>query len=306
MTEWDRQTPTDSCADRRVVEDKKAEPMKVVILAGGYGTRLSEHTTVIPKPLVEIGGRPILWHIMRMYSHHGLNDFIICCGYKGTIIKDYFLNYASHQSDFTIDLKENRIETHQNSTEPWRVTLVDTGEKTMTGGRLKRVKDYIGDSTFCFTYGDGVSDINIRELITFHHKQGALATVTAVKQPGRFGAISLSSGRPRAASYREKDFADGAVINGGFFVVEPEALDVIDGDETSWEQEPLARLIEQDQLAVYRHHGFWQNMDTLRDKTILQELWDKGNPPWCVWNANRHTQPKKVVAKLGGLTAVIS
>ena len=266
--------------------------MKVVILAGGYGTRLSEHTSVVPKPLVEIGGRPILWHIMRLYSHHGLNEFVICCGYKGSIIKDYFLNYMAHQGDFTIDLQRNRIETHRNGSEPWKVTLVDTGEKTMTGGRLKRVRDYLGNSTFCLTYGDGVSDVNIRELINFHHQQGALATVTAVQLAGRFGAINLSSDRPRAARFREKDARDGQVINGGFFVVEPEALDLIDDDSTSWENEPLARLSEQDQLAVYRHHGYWQNMDTLRDKAVLQELWDTGKPPWCVWNNEPATPPK--------------
>jgi glucose-1-phosphate cytidylyltransferase len=247
---------------------------------------LSEHTSVVPKPLVEIGGRPIIWHIMKLFSHHGLNEFVICLGYKGQVIRDYFLNYFPHQGDFTIDLQCNRIETHRNDCEPWKVTLIDTGEKTMTGGRLKRVREYLGDSTFCMTYGDGVSDVNIRELVKFHHQQGALATVTAVQQPGRFGAINLSSDRPRAAHFREKDARDGQVINGGFFVVEPEALDVIDGDATSWENEPLARLIEQDQLAVYRHRGYWQNMDTLRDKTVLQELWDGGNPPWCVWSKN--------------------
>lgn len=270
--------------------------MKVVILAGGYGTRLSEQTSVIPKPLVEIGGRPILWHIMRLYSYHGLNEFVICCGHKGTIIKDYFRNYMSHQSDFTIDLQRNRIETHQNGSEPWKVTLVDTGEKTMTGGRLKRVKQYLGNSTFCLTYGDGVSDINIRELIAFHHQQGALATVTAVQQPGRFGAINLSSARPRAAHFREKDVRDGQVINGGFFVVEPQALEFIDDDSTSWESEPLARLIDCDQLAVYRHQGYWQNMDTLRDQTVLQQLWDSGKPPWCVWNS-APAAPLKEVSK---------
>lgn len=258
--------------------------MKVVILAGGYGTRLSEQTSIVPKPLVEIGGRPILWHIMKLYSHHGLNDFVICCGYKGSVIKDYFLNYFSHQGDFTIDLRRNRIESHRNRSEPWKVTLVDTGEKTMTGGRLKRVREHLGNSTFCLTYGDGVSDVNIRQLISFHHQQGALATVTAVPQPGRWGAIDLSSDRPRAAKFREKDLRDGQMINGGFFVVEPEALDTIDGDATSWENEPLARLIDGDQLAVYRHHGYWQSMDTLRDKMVLQELWDRGDPPWCVWD----------------------
>ncbi|KYK44441.1 glucose-1-phosphate cytidylyltransferase [Bradyrhizobium liaoningense] len=258
--------------------------MKVVILAGGYGTRLSEHTSVVPKPLVEIGGRPILWHIMKLYSHHGLNEFVICCGYKGTVIKDYFMSYLSHQGDFTIDLQRNRVEMHRNGSEPWQVTLVDTGEKTMTGGRIKRVREHLGNSTFCMTYGDGVGDVDIRALIKFHHQQGALATVTAVQLPGRFGAINLSSDRPRAAGFREKSASDGQVINGGFFVVEPQALDLIDDDSTSWENEPLARLTEQDQLAVYRHRGYWQNMDTLRDKAILQDLWDSGDPPWCVWN----------------------
>jgi glucose-1-phosphate cytidylyltransferase len=258
--------------------------MKVVIFAGGYGTRLSEHTTVVPKPLVEIGGRPILWHIMKLYSHYGLNEFVICCGYKGSVIKDYFLNYFAHEGDFTIDLQQNRVENHRNGSEPWKITLADTGEKTMTGGRLKRVRQHLGNSTFCLTYGDGLSDINIQELISFHHQQGALATVTAVPQPGRWGAIDLSSDRPRAAKFREKDVRDGQMINGGFFVVEPEAIDTIDDDSTSWENEPLSRLIDRDQLAVYRHHGYWQSMDTLRDKMVLQDLWDRGDPPWCVWD----------------------
>jgi glucose-1-phosphate cytidylyltransferase len=274
--------------------------MKVVILAGGFGTRLSEHTSVVPKPLVEIGGRPILWHIMKLYSHHGLNEFVICCGYKGSVVKDYFLNYFSYQGDFTIDLRRNRIENHRNGAEPWKVTLVDTGEKTMTGGRLKRVREHLGNSTFCLTYGDGVSDVDIRQLITFHYQQGALATVTAVPQPGRWGAIDLSSERPRAAKFREKDLRDSPMINGGFFVVEPEALDTIDGDSTSWENEPLARLIDRDQLAVYRHHGYWQSMDTLRDKTVLQELWDRGDPPWCVWDR----EPSIAVGKTPPLTPV--
>jgi glucose-1-phosphate cytidylyltransferase len=270
--------------------------MKVVILAGGYGTRLSEHTSVVPKPLVEIGGRPILWHIMKLYGHHGFNEFVICCGYKGTVIKDYFLNYRPHQGDFTIDLQRNRIEDIRNTCEPWKVTLVDTGEKSMTGGRLKRVREYLGNSTFCLTYGDGVSDVDITELVRFHHQQGALATVTAVQQPGRFGAINLSADRPRASMFREKDNRDGQVINGGFFVVEPQALDLIDDDSTTWENEPLARLIEQDQLAVYRHRGYWQNMDTLRDKAVLQGLWDQGNPPWCVWNAKAAASSSDVKA----------
>jgi glucose-1-phosphate cytidylyltransferase len=271
--------------------------MKVVILAGGYGTRLSEETAVVPKPLVEIGARPILWHIMKLYSHHGLNDFVICCGYKGKIVKDYFINFHAHHSDFTIDLRCNYIETHRNIGEPWRVTLVDTGEKTMTGGRIKRVREHLDGGTFCLTYGDGVSDVNIQELINFHHQQGALATVTAVRQPGRFGAIDLSSDRPRVERFREKSIADGQFINGGFFVVEPQVIDLIDGDDTVWEQEPLRRLIEQDQLAVYRHSGYWQNMDTLRDKAILQELWDRGNPAWCVWDRCGSAPPASEDAK---------
>jgi glucose-1-phosphate cytidylyltransferase len=256
--------------------------MKVVILAGGYGTRLSEETTVIPKPLVEIGGRPMLWHIMKLYSHYGLNDFVICCGYKGNAIKDYFMNFSYRDCDFTIDLNNNTVCRHRGAFEPWRVTLVDTGQATMTGGRLKRVREHLG-TTFCLTYGDGVSDVNIDELITFHHQQGALATVTAVRQPGRFGALNLSSDRPRVAGFREKGAQDGPVINGGFFVVEPEVLDLIGGDDTVWEQEPMQSLVAQDQLAVYRHNGYWQNMDTLRDKAVLQEIWDAGNPPWRVW-----------------------
>ena len=266
--------------------------MKVLILAGGYGTRLTEHSSVVPKHLVEIGGRPILWHIMRLYSYHGLNEFVIWCGYKGSTIKDYFLNYMTYPRHFTLDLQRNSIEFHRSASETWKVTLVDTGQKTMTGGRIKRVKDYIGSSTFCLTYGESVSDVNIRELISFHHQQGALATVTAVQEPGGFGPINLSSERPRAARFREKDVRDGQVINGGFFVVEPEALDMIEGDSTSWENELLARLIQQDQLAVYRHHGYWQNMDTLRDQAVLQEQWDSGNPPWCVWNNEPATSPK--------------
>jgi glucose-1-phosphate cytidylyltransferase len=257
--------------------------MKVVIVAGAYGTLLSEHVSAVPKPLVEIGGRPIIWHIMKLYAHYGLNEFIICCGYKGSIIKDYFLSYPAHESTFTIDLRGNRIEHHATSCEPWKVTLVDTGEKTMTGGKLKRVRQFL-NTTFCLTYCDAVSDINIRDLVNFHYSQGALATVTAVRQPSRFSAIDLSSDRPRAARFWEKAAGDDQMINGGVFVVEPEVLDLIAGDTTIWENEPLARLIDQDQLAVYRHQGFWHHMDGLRDKMVLQELCDRGNPPWTVWN----------------------
>jgi glucose-1-phosphate cytidylyltransferase len=257
--------------------------MKVVILAGGYGTRLSEHTSVVPKPLVEIGGRPIIWHIMKLYAHYGLDDFIICCGYKGSVIKDYFLNYSAHESTLTIDLGRNRIEILASSCEPWKVTLVDTGEKAMTGDRLQRIRQFL-DTTFCLTYCDSVSDINIRDLINFHYGHGALATVTAVRQPGRFGGIDLSSDRPRAARFREEAAGDDQMINGGTFVVEPQVLDLITGDTTAWENEALARLIDQDQLAVFRHQGYWHNMDSLRDKMVLQELCDRGNPPWAVWN----------------------
>ena len=273
--------------------------MKVVILAGGYGTRLSEETGIVPKPLVEIGSKPILWHIMKLYSHHGLNDFVICCGHKGNAIKDYFLQYFNRYSDFSIDLQTNAIKIHRTCDEPWRVTLVDTGENTMTGGRIRRVREHIDNSTFCLTYGDGVSDVDIGALINFHYSQGALATVTAVQQPGRFGALNLSSDRPRVAGFREKHASDGHIINGGFFVIEPEVIRLIDSDSTVWEQEPMWRLVEQDQLAVYRHNGYWQNMDTLRDKMILQELWERGNPPWQVWtareSANRDEMPLQAV-----------
>jgi glucose-1-phosphate cytidylyltransferase len=258
--------------------------MKVVILAGGYGTRLSEETAVVPKPLVEIGGHPILWHIMKIYSHYGLNDFVICCGYKGNMIKDYFRNFFHRHCDFTIDLQNDTLQTHHKPDEPWRVTLVDTGEETMTGGRLKRVREHLGRETFCLTYGDGVADVNVRELIAFHYQQGALATVTAVQLPGRWGALNLSSDRPRVAGFREKDALDGHTINGGFFVVEPEVLDLIESDDTVWEAEPLRKLVQEDQLAVYRHDGYWQSMDSLRDKMILQEIWNSGQPPWRVWD----------------------
>jgi glucose-1-phosphate cytidylyltransferase len=226
---------------------------------------------------------------MKLYSHHGLNDFVICCGYKGHLIKDYFVNLSYRLSDFTIDLRSGQMDVLRSGVDPWRVTLIDTGEKTMTGGRIKRIRDFIGDSTFCLTYGDGVSDVNIRELVDFHYSQGALATVTAVQLPGRFGALNLSADRPRVAGFREKSKLDGNMINGGFFVVEPEVFDLIDGDDTVWEQEPVHRLVAQDQLAVYHHGGYWQNMDTLRDQAILQELWDAGNPPWRVWDSQTNS-----------------
>jgi glucose-1-phosphate cytidylyltransferase len=233
--------------------------------------------------MVEIGDRPILWHILKIYSHYGVNDFVICCGFKGHMIKEYFTNYLLLRSDITVDLRKNDVDIHQNGAEPWRVTLVDTGESTMTGGRLKRVKDYIGDETFCMTYGDGVGDINVTELIEFHRRQKTLATLTAVQPPGRFGAFPLGQGQDRITSFREKPSGDGAWINGGFFVIEPTVLDYIKDDSTVWEREPLTYLAHLNQLSAYKHGGFWQPMDTLRDKTVLEEMWQSGNAPWKVW-----------------------
>jgi glucose-1-phosphate cytidylyltransferase len=257
--------------------------MKVVILAGGFGTRLSEETSVRPKPMVEIGNHPMLWHIMKHYSHHGLNDFVICCGYRGDVIINYFANYFMNTSDVTFDLVENRVEVHRSACEPWRVTVVDTGEKTMTGGRLKRVREYLGNETFCMTYGDGLSDINIPELIEYHCSQKILATLTAVQPPGRFGAFTLEEGQPLLTQFREKPKGDNAWINGGFFVLEPGVFDFIEGDQTIWEREPMQMMAQQGQLAAYRHQGYWQNMDSLRDKNLLEGLWESGNPPWKVW-----------------------
>lgn len=259
--------------------------MKVVILAGGYGTRISEETGTIPKPLVEIGTMPILWHIMKIYSAHGLNDFVICLGYKGHLIKEYFLSYFHRSHDLTIDLENNSVQVHSSVTEPWKVTLVDTGLGTMTGGRMKRVRDHLGDAPFCLTYGDGVGDVDITSLIEFHKQQGRLATVTAVHQPGRFGTLDLSPDRTRVNAFREKSPSDGSLINGGYFVCEPSVLDYVEGDDTIWEQEPLRKLVGDEQLSVFYHKGYWQNMDTLRDKHVLQELWDRGNPPWKIWSA---------------------
>ena len=257
--------------------------MKAVILAGGLGTRISEETSTRPKPMVEIGGKPILWHILKMYSHHRINDFVICCGYKGYVIKEYFANYFLHMSDVTFDMSKNTMEVHQQSAEPWRVTLVDTGDDTMTGGRLKRVADYVrNEEMFCLTYGDGVSDVNITDLIAFHMAQGVKATLTATIPPGRFGALDL--GGSKVKSFMEKPKGDGALINGGFFVLSPRVLDYIAGDQTIWEREPLERLAQEGQLAAYQHHGFWQPMDTLRDKTQLEELWQSGQAPWKTWS----------------------
>ena len=256
--------------------------MKAVILAGGLGTRISEETHTKPKPMIDIGGKPILWHIMKVYSAHGVNDFVICCGYKGYLIKEYFANYFLHMSDITFDMSKNSMEVHQRSAEPWRVTLVDTGEDTMTGGRLKRVASYIQDEgAFCLTYGDGVSDVNITDLIAFHKAQNVKATLTATLPPGRFGALDIADGK--VGSFREKPKGDGAMINGGFFVLSPSVLELIDGDATVWERGPLETLADEGQLAAYQHTGFWQPMDTLRDKTYLEELWAAGSAPWKVW-----------------------
>lgn len=256
--------------------------MKAVILAGGLGTRISEETSVRPKPMIEIGGKPILWHIMKIYSAHGVNDFIVCCGYKGYIIKEYFANYFLHMSDVTFDIKHNHMQVHQRYGEPWKVTLVDTGENTMTGGRLKRVAAYIeGEESFCLTYGDGLSDINISNLISFHKKQKVKATLTATFPPGRFGALNTTENRVN--SFMEKPKGDGAMINGGFFVLSLKVLDYITDDKTVWEREPLERLAKEGELAAFPHHGFWQPMDTLRDKMYLEELWQSGKAPWKVW-----------------------
>jgi glucose-1-phosphate cytidylyltransferase len=257
--------------------------MKAVILAGGYGTRLSEETAVKPKPMVEIGDMPILWHIMKIYSAHDINDFVICLGYKGYVIKEYFASYSLHMSDVTFDLRKNNMEVHQNGTEPWKVTLVDTGEKTMTGGRLKRVKDYIGNETFCLTYGDGVSDLNILKLIDFHRAQNTLATLTAVQPPGRFGVFKLDRDQHKISGFKEKPKGDSAWINGGFFILEPGVMDYIEGDTTVWEREPMENLANDGMLSAYRHLGFWQNMDTLRDKMYLEGLWASSRPAWKVW-----------------------
>lgn len=257
--------------------------MKVVIFAGGFGTRISEESQVRPKPLVEIGTYPILWHIMKIYSAYGLNEFIICCGYKGEMIKEYFANYYLKKSDVTFDMQNNQMDIHTCKAEPWKVTLVDTGLKSMTGGRLKRVRDYIGDETFCMTYGDGVSDVNITELVDFHRRQNTLATLTAVQQPGRFGAFSLEKDQNKIPSFHEKPQGDGAWINGGFFVLEPAAIDYVTSDATIWEREPMEKLAQDEMLSAFRHDGFWQPMDSLRDKNVLEDLWQTGNAPWKIW-----------------------
>jgi glucose-1-phosphate cytidylyltransferase len=256
--------------------------MKAVILAGGLGTRISEETHLKPKPMIEVGGKPMLWHIMKMYSSHGINDFIVCCGYKGYIIKEYFANYFLHMSDVTFDMINNKMEVHQQNAEPWRVTLVDTGEETLTGGRLKRVGDYLKDEeAFCFTYGDGVADVNISALVDYHRSHGKHATVTAVQPPGRYGALNIDGGAVRG--FIEKPKGDGGWINGGFFVLSPKCLDYIAGDHMSWEVEPLSKIARDGQMMAYEHTGFWQPMDTLREKNLLEDLWQSGKAPWKSW-----------------------
>ncbi len=256
--------------------------MKAVILAGGLGTRLSEETAIRPKPMVEIGGKPILWHILKMYSHHGINDFVICCGYKGYVIKEYFANYFLHSSDVTFDMARNEMQVHHERAEPWKVTLVDTGDDSLTGGRLRRVASYIEDEPeFCFTYGDGVGDIDITKSIEFHRAHGKAATLTAVSPPGRFGALDIQHHQVR--SFREKPKGDGAVVNGGFFVLSPKVLAEIDGDATMWEHEPMMRLADKGELMAFQHPGFWQPMDTVRDRQLLEELWQSGKAPWKTW-----------------------
>jgi glucose-1-phosphate cytidylyltransferase len=260
-------------------------PNRAVILAGGFGTRLSEETGVRPKPMVEIGGKPILWHILKIFAAYGVEDFVICCGYKGHMIKEYFANYHLHSGTITYDLRSGEVQCERHHLEAWRITLVDTGAETLTGGRLKRVADYLGAEPFFFTYGDGVSDVDLQMLAEFHGREGALATVTAVQPPGRFGAFTLGEGQLRVADFREKPSGDGeaAWINGGFFILDPAVVDYIDGDEVAWERAPMERLAAQEQLAAFRHTGFWHPMDTLRDRMVLEELWNSGKAPWKVW-----------------------
>jgi glucose-1-phosphate cytidylyltransferase len=257
--------------------------MKTVILAGGYGTRISEESAVRPKPMVEIGEMPIIWHIMKLYSSHGINDFVIAAGYKGYMIKEYFANYFLHRSDVTIDLASNSVTTHASGAEPWTVTIVDTGDGTMTGGRVKHVREYVGDETFCMTYGDCVADIDVARLVDFHRAEGGLATLTAVQPPGRFGVLSLTEGQSRIDGFMEKPAGEGGWVNGGFFVIEPAVFDYIGGDQTVWEREPMERLAREGKLSAYRHEGFWHPMDTLRDKVVLEEYWASGQAPWKVW-----------------------
>ena len=256
--------------------------MKAVILAGGHGTRLSEETILKPKPMVEIGGMPMLWHIMKIYSSYGVQDFVICCGYKGYVIKEYFANYFLHMADVTFDMENNLMKVHQQFSEPWRVTVIDTGAETMTGGRLKRAKSYVGNETFCFTYGDGLSDVNVAKLLDFHKKEKVMATITAMRHPSRFGILKISDER-RVDSFAEKPLGEAGWMNSGFFVMEPGVFDLIEGDDTVLEKECLQKLVEKNQLAAYQHEGFFMGMDSLREKTVLEELWQSGKPPWKVW-----------------------
>lgn len=255
--------------------------MKAVILAGGLGTRISEESHLRPKPMIEIGGKPIIWHIMKIYTHFGITDFVICLGYKGYVIKEYFANYFLHMSDVTFDMAENRMHIHNQHAEPWRVTLVDTGDGCGTGGRLKRARDYLGNETFCLTYGDGVADVNLRDLANFHRRHGRLATVTAVQPPGRYGALDVRG--EQVHGFQEKPLGDGGWINGGFFVLEPAVLDYIEGDATTWENEPMRKLADEGQLMCHPHRGFWQAMDTLRDRVLLEERWSSGKAEWQLW-----------------------
>ena len=255
--------------------------MKAVILAGGLGTRISEETSSRPKPMIKIGSKPILWHIMKIYSHYGINNFIVCCGYKGYVIKEYFANYFLHTSDVTFDMASNEMKVHTRNAEPWRVTLVDTGEATLTGGRLRRVREHLDNESFCFTYGDGLADVDVSRLIKYHKSEGRKATLTAVQPPGRFGSLAFERGR--VLSFEEKPQGDGAWINGGFFVLEPSVVDLIEGDQCTWEQEPLQVLARSGELSAYHHNGFWQPMDTLRDKNLLENLWQSEKAPWKVW-----------------------
>jgi glucose-1-phosphate cytidylyltransferase len=254
-----------------------------VILAGGFGTRISEESAVRPKPMVEIGGKPILWHIMKIYDAHGIRDFVIAVGYKGYLVKEYFANYSLHVSDVTFDLKRGEITKHVSGAEPWRITVVDTGEETMTGGRIRRLRDYLDGERFCLTYGDCVSNVDIARQLSFHEASGGLTTLTAVQPPGRFGAVNLAAGTDEVSEYTEKPVGDGGWVNGGFFILEPAAIDYIDGDDTVWEQEPLGRMAEEGKLFAYRHDGFWHPMDTLRDRMVLEEMWASGDAPWRVW-----------------------
>lgn len=255
--------------------------MKTVILAGGLGTRISEETHLRPKPMIELGGKPVLWHIMKIYSAHGLTDFIICCGYKGYVVKEYFANYFLHMSDVTFDFTDNKMIVHEKKAEPWKVTLVDTGEHTQTGGRLKRIKKYLDDDVFCFTYGDGLSDVNINELVEFHRKQNTLATVTAIQPLGRFGALDVNN--DKIVRFEEKPQLNESWINGGYFVLSPKVLDYIEDDFTIWERDPIEQLAKEGQLSAFKHSGFWKPMDTLRDKNVLEELWQSDTAPWKIW-----------------------